>query len=152
MPERREISKTMDVKSYGYMEWRPNEQQIFQQCKTPEEFFVWAHRNDKLYNQADILSEITGSITKWLGSADTFHANEHKLSIAFDIKNLTPIMKTQFGIDLPEDPFLKRSRELFNIEQSYDISPKNLELFQEWRSEDYKILEHIRKQHYYITQ
>ena len=56
------------------------------------------------------------------------------------------------GINLPEDPFLKRSRKQFpEINQTYSISKENKEWFvEDLRSEDYKILNYIRNQSYYI--
>jgi len=56
------------------------------------------------------------------------------------------------GINLPQDPFLKRSRKQFpEINQSYSISKENREWFeQELRADDYKLIEHIRNQSYYI--
>ncbi len=60
-------------------------------------------------------------------------------------------MKEQ-GVNLPEDPFLKRSRKQFpDINQTYSISKTNREWFtNDLRVEDYKIINHIRNQSYYI--
>lgn len=151
MEQRRRISRTVDAETFGYSQYNAFEKNIIDQMHTPEDFFLWAYNNPMDYCKTNILCEITDSMCRWLGDHENYMKNEKKIQLVFDIKNLTAVMKSRFNIEMPHDPFRKRSRELFDIEQSYDISDQNLELFKQWRSADYAILEHIRQQPYYTS-
>lgn len=150
MPQREQISKSHDAEKFGYAPYKNNEKHILEQMHTPEEFFVWAQQNQSAYEATGILFEITDSICRWLGQPDVFYNHEHKISLAFDIAHLTSVMKQRFDVNMPTDPFRKRSRALFDIKQSYHISAENLELFKQWRSTDYEIIEHIISKEYFV--
>lgn len=147
---RKEISKTRNDLSFGYAQYSKAEKHILDQMPTPEHFFLWAMANADGYTSVKILHEITDSISRWLGNINRFKQLESKITLCFDISNLTKVITDKFGLSMPEDPFLKRSRELFNFEQSYQISDQNLQLFTQWRQADYQLLEYIRQQPYYI--
>ena len=74
----------------------------------------------------------------------------NKIKLVFALKDLNKAMNFFFKLELPQDPFRKRSRALFNMQQSYDISPENKQWFEnEYRKDDYKLIEYIKKQKYY---
>ena len=150
-PQRKQISETQDVEKFGYPDYRPYEKTIIDQMSTPEEFFIWAQQDREAYRRTEILFEITQSMCHWVGTPAVFVQHEHKIKLAFDISDLTGVMRHRFGIEMPEDPFRKRSRALFDINQSYDISVENLAKFKQWRAHDYELIEYIKQQSYYLN-
>lgn len=150
--QRKQKSQTeyKNLKNFGYRDLDNLEKQILHTCSTPEEFLEYIRSGGKTQPVRPGIFELTGSITHWLGNMEIYTANEHKISLVFDIKNMNKIMKYVYNIDMPTDPFKKRSRKLFNIKQSYDISSDNLKWFREsYRTQDYQLLEHIKNQDYY---
>ena len=77
--------------------------------------------------------------------------DEAKVKAVYELSSLTRIMQEQ-DINLPTDPFLSRSRKQFkDLNQSYKVSKENKEWFIEsLRAEDYKLIDYIRNQSYYI--
>lgn len=151
MEQRRRISKSVDAETFGYAEYNNTEKNILASYTTPEKFFLWAHDNQKDYRDLGILHELTDSVTRWLGSIEQFYKHEHKIVICFEIGHLTPIMNKQFDLVMPKDAFRKRSRNLFDFDQTYQISERSLNLFKQWRQADYQLLDYIKKQPYYIN-
>lgn len=151
--QRAQLAQTVyaNMPHYGYGEFTQEDKNILANTNTPEEYFVWLLANPTYKVEAPQpgLHNMTCSLDRWLGDLTKFKKYESRVNFCFDVKDLTYIMKHQFNIDMPTDPFLKRSRELFDTEQSYNISPENLELFKTYRQSDYELLEYIRKQPYY---
>ena len=82
---------------------------------------------------------------------DEYKKHEAKVKAVYELSSLTRIMQEQ-DINLPTDPFLSRSRKQFkDLNQSYKVSKENKEWFIEsLRAEDYKLIDYIRNQSYYI--
>jgi len=57
-----------------------------------------------------------------------------------------------FNVDMPDDPFLMRSRSQFDIEQSYNFSTDNINWFvNSFRKKDYELIDYIKQQPYYFV-
>lgn len=141
MEERREISKTKNVKSFGYASLSSDEKRMLSLYKTPDELVTYMREGGRL---TGILAELTAPHTLWLGNVEQYQRNEEKVVMACALKNIDAVMKEKFGLLLPKDPFMKRSRAVFKQRQSYDISYTNKVWFEEQRKEEYELLEYIR--------
>lgn len=153
MPQRQELSKTKykDVKGFGYKAYNSLEEEILDRCKTPDEFLTYIKTGGKTQENTPGLFELTDSITFWLGNMAQFQAHEHKIKSAFHINNMNIAMKKIYNIEMPTDPFKKRSRDLFNIKQSYDISPANRVWFErEYRKQDYELIAYIKTRPFFV--
>lgn len=136
------------------------EKDIFNVAFTPNDLITLLKNNPEVakeFNHYEMdtpqnnLGQVCASYTYWLGDLDTYKENEHKVSIVIDQKSLTAVMKNEYNITMHTDPYIARTREQFDIEQSYDITPENLAWFKQWRSEDYALIEYITQQPYYRT-
>ena len=147
MQLRREESSKNDYANFGYADLNPQEQEIINQYKTPNELLSYIRKGN---TPPSILGELTASITKWTGNENDLVNMHNKIKLVFALKDLNKAMNFFFKLELPQDPFRKRSRALFNMQQSYDISPENKQWFEnEYRKDDYKLIEYIKKQKYY---
>lgn len=147
MPAREQLSKTKykDVKGFGYKAYSSLEEDILDQCKTPNEFLTYIREGGQTQDCTPGLFELTASMCFWLGSLGEFQQNEHRVISAFHINNMNKAMKSIYDIEMPTDPFKKRSRDLFLIKQSYEISPQNRIWFeQEYRKQDYDLIAYIK--------
>ena len=137
-------------RSFGYALYSPGEKRVLDVCNEPNDFVRYLRTGNSLGHH-DILAELTASITRWIGNMENYLVNEGKIAVACDIENLTAVMQKRFGITLPTDPFRKRSRQLFDIEQSYELDADNLKWFKTvYRKLDYDINAYIRSRHYYV--
>jgi hypothetical protein len=94
----------------------------------------------------------TQSVTWWLGDLDEYKMFEHKVTRAIDIRSLRRFMSNYFNISMPTDAVQSRSREQFNMEQSYAASDDNLDWFVNFfRKADYILIEYIKQQPYYYN-
>lgn len=153
MPQRQELSKTKykDEKGFGYKAYDSLEEDILAECSTPDEFLTYIKLGGKTRENTPGLFELTDSITFWLGNLKKFQANEHRVKSAFHINNMDQAMKKIYDIEMPTDPFKKRSRELFNMKQSYDISGANRTWFErEYRREDYELIAYIKTRPFFL--
>ena len=93
------------------------------------------------------------SLTYWLGTLDEYKAAEKSVSLAVSLESLSAALFAKFKIDLGyQDPVVRRSKEQFGFEQSYDISESNKDWFtNNFRPEDYKLVDYIKNQPYYYT-
>ena len=154
MPQRRELSKTKykDIPGFGYKDFDALEQQILGQCKTPDEFLTYIREGGQTKNATPGLFELTASMTHWLGDLDTFKQNQSKVELVYHINNLDTVTKQIYDIQLPSDPFRKRSRELFGFNQSYNVSPINKRWFErEYRQQDYELIAYIKTQPFFYS-
>jgi len=98
------------------------------------------------------LGLVTQSISWWLGDLEDYKKMETKVAAAIDIKSLNYFMRTMFNVDMPDDPFLMRSRSQFDIEQSYNFSTDNIDWFvNSFRKKDYELIDYIKQQPYYFV-
>jgi len=139
----------------GYIPLSEFEKQLIADYPTPNDLITGIRTNENLWptmlGERD-LNVLLRSLTYWLGEYDEYvNSYGRKVSCVYDQNHLTEIFKTMYNIDLPTDPFIARTRSQFDQEQSYDISPDNLEWFMQWRKQDYDLVEYIRKQDYFIT-
>lgn len=146
MEERRELSKTNSYKSFGYANLSDHEKSILEEYKTPNDLISYLRAGNTL---PGILGELTSPHNKWLGNLDEYKRHEHKVKLAFALKDLNKALKVHFGLVVPQDPFRRRSRKLFKKEQSYDITPENLEWFEYHRKNEYELLDYIRTRPYF---
>lgn len=145
-------SEYSDLRDFGYRDLDPVELQILSECKTPNEFVSYIRDGKPILRHQPGLFELTGSITHWLGDLEDYKKHEHKISLVFDISSMNKIMKEIYDIDIPQDPFQQRSRKLFDLEQSYDISPENLSWFiNKYRHKDYELIDYIKGQEYFLS-
>ena len=155
--KRKQINKGVNIlfQGGGYQDLAKGEQNIFRDFPTPNHFLTalrqgTADRDEHEFGKTP-LNLLLSPLTYWLGKLPTYKKHEVKVKNVYELNSLSRIMHEQ-GINLPQDPFLKRSRKQFpEINQSYSISKENREWFeQELRADDYKLIEHIRNQSYYI--
>ena len=157
MERRRELKESVytGVQSFGYKDFNDLEQEILRECKTPDEFLSFLHKEIHTHKNVDpmpALFELTQSLTHWLGDLETFKRLEHKIKMVFHINNLDKVMSEVYDIELPKDPFRKRSRELFDIPQSYEISTANRIWFERiFRKQDYELISYIKTRPYYYA-
>ena len=152
MPERRELSQTKykDVEGFGYKEFDKLEQDIFDKCKTPDDFLTYIRTGGKTKNATPGLFELTASLTHWLGDMNSFQQNQNRIALVYHINNLDNVARTVYDLQMPTDPFKKRSRTLFNREQSYNVSSANRHWFeQEYRKQDYELIAYIKTQPFF---
>lgn len=153
MPQRQELSKTKykDEKGFGYKAYDSLEEDILAECSTPDEFLTYIRLGGKTRENTPGLFELTDSMTFWLGNLKKFQENEHRVKSAFHINNMDRAMKKIYDIQMPTDPFKKRSRELFNMKQSYNISGANRIWFErEYRREDYELIAYIKTRPFFL--
>ena len=155
--KRKIVNKNVNIlfQGGGYQDLTEGEKNIFKDFPTPNHFLTAlrekkVNRDDHEFSKTP-LNLLLSPLTYWLGVLDDYKKHESKVKNVYELDSLTRIMQEQ-GVNLPEDPFLKRSRKQFpEINQTYSISKENKEWFvEDLRSEDYKILNYIRKQPYYI--
>lgn len=147
MPQRQELSRTKysDVKGFGYKAYNGLEEEILRKCKTPDEFLTYIREGGETQDNTPGLFELTGSMCFWLGNIDQFKENEHRVISAFHINNMNKAMKSIYDIEMPTDPFKKRSRDLFDMKQTYNISGANRVWFErEYRRQDYELIAYIK--------
>jgi len=152
MPKRRELSNTKykDVQGFGYKEYDNQERDILEKCKTPEEYLTYIREHDLQFRATPGLFELTSSLTHWLGDVEEFKKHEHKIEMVFHINNLDKVMQQVYNLKLPKDPFRKRSRQLFDRNQTYAISPQNEHWFKnQFRKKDYELIAYIKTRPYY---
>ena len=155
--KRKQINKGVNIlfQGGGYQDLGKGEKNIFRDFPTPNHFITALREGsaDKVEHEFGTtpLNLLLSPLTYWLGNLSTYKKHEAKVKNVFELNSLSSIMKEQ-GVNLPEDPFLKRSRKQFpDINQTYSISKTNREWFtNDLRVEDYKIINHIRNQSYYI--
>lgn len=155
MPERREKSRTeyRDVPSFGYKDYNGLEKEILAECKHPDQFLTYIREGGKVQpGSTPGLFELTAGLGQWLGSIETYKRNESKIKMVYHINNVDHVMKSIYNIDMPTDPFKKRSRALFDKKQSYHISPRNRIWFeQEYRKADYELIAYIKTRPYWYA-
>jgi hypothetical protein len=146
MEERKKIAEQNDLTSFGYASLSPDEKRVLEMCKTPDELVTYLKNGGTI---SGVLKELTSPQTVWLGSIDQYKRHEHKVKFAVALKDLDKAMRNLVGIHLPKDPFKQRSRKLFKIRQSYDITHSNKVWFEEQRKEEYALLDYIRSRDYF---
>jgi hypothetical protein len=154
MEKRRELSKTKykDVPGFGYKDYTPLEKEIFEKCKTPDQYLTYIKDGGKTAGVTPGLFELTASMTNWTGNMETFKQNQGRIAMVFHINQLDSVMKTVYNLELPKDPFRKRSRALFDQTQSYSISPANRIWFErEFRKDDYELIAYIKTQPFFYS-
>lgn len=152
MPERQNLSNTeyKNVKGFGYKNYTDIEKDILDKCKTPDQFLTYIRNGGKTEGANPGLFELTASITNWIGNLENFKQNEDKIKLVYHINNLDKVAREVYNINLPTDPFKRRSRALFNFEQTYELSPQNRSWFEnEFRKQDYEIIAYIKTRNYY---
>ncbi len=157
-PERKLLNSKAPVeyRRSGYRDLASWEISLFDSCPTPNDLITVFKKYDTLYENIILskspLTDLMKPYTFWIGDLEYYKTVEHKVVYAFNVSNLTNIFETLFNVALPKDPFLKRSRDQFDIEQSYFISDENLEWFKEkFRKDDYVLLDYIKTRPYYRT-
>lgn len=154
---RRQMNKNVNIlfQGGGYTNLTKPEQNIFNDFPTPNHFISGLREgtfDNKRHNFGDTgLNLLLSPLTFWLGNLEDYKKHESKVKEVFELTSLTNIMQSR-GINLPSDPFLSRSRKQFkDINQSYKVSEDNKKWFIEnLRAEDYKLIDYIRNQSYYI--
>jgi hypothetical protein len=157
-PMRKELNKSAPnmFRGSGYRDFNDIEKYVFNMYPTPNAMLTSLRKKtypQQRYNIKDTdLNILLAPLTAWIGDVNTLRKHENRVGAVFDVSNLTQIMKTMYGIDMPSDPFLKRSRDQFpELEQSYDVSEENAVWFKEhFRKADYDVVDYIKKQSYYI--
>jgi hypothetical protein len=140
------------VPTYGYSDYRRGEDQIFKAWPTPNALITYWRMADRRWG-AENLSipfwEIVAPITVWLGDVRTYQQNESRVVWAYDTDALDNIMQGRYGVSITQDPFLRRSRQVFDLDQSYEISAENFQWFREvFRKPDYDLIDYIRSRSY----
>jgi hypothetical protein len=158
-PYRKKINdyaRSIVVQGSGYKNITPLEQKVFELYKTPNDILTAIRIGDYVKHELSLvdtdLNIMLASLGSWTGTIKEIQENENRIGEVYNIKNLSSIIERKFGIIMPTDPFLKRSRDQFpNIEQSYGISDENKEWFiKDFRHLDYQIIEFIKSKDYYI--
>jgi hypothetical protein len=136
------------------------EQNIFNQCSTPNDMVSLIKQQPDLIKQLDTgclkdhipLGLLTIlPLTTWIGNLDLYKQHENRIHAVFNVNNLTSIMQKQYGVTMPEDNFQARRHTQFDIEQSYDIDINNTKYLKSFFKQDYELMEYIKQQDYYIA-
>lgn len=131
------------------------EKDILSKCATPDELLSLLRTDSKTQQALSIskspLELLLRSLTYWLGDLETFKQQEYKVSLAFDMAQMTPIMLRYFNADLSyQDAFVRRSKDQFGFAQSYEVSNENVSWFtNSYRAEDYQLTNYIKQQFYF---
>jgi len=164
LKELRAVRKNDDLLPKRYrtggmgVNYTPFELDLFDNAKTPDELISYFRVKNALprkFNEFEMdthnnnFGQLCASYTYWLGNLNEYKELEDKVEIAVDINFLTEIMQQEFGLTMNQNPYVARKRSQFNLPQSYDISYDNLVWFQNWRAEDYKLVEYIKTRPYY---
>tara|TARA_B100000683_G_C12418126_1_gene526676 strand:+ start:287 stop:973 length:687 start_codon:yes stop_codon:yes gene_type:complete len=157
-PRRRLLNNNAPLRyqGEGYNNISSIERDLFKTYKTPNELLT-AIREDT-YDQKGMslqnteLNLLLAPLKYWTGDLNKYKLFEKKVGAVFDQTNLSKIMKEVFNIEMPNDPFLKRSRDQFpELNQTYEVSNDNKDWFiKTFRKADYRIIEYIRSRPYYI--
>ena len=151
--KRKELAETTysSEKSYGYPTgMSPLEKQICSQCKTPQQLAQYIMKGGATGPNSAGLFRMIEPATTWTGNVDVFKQYESKVKLVCDISKLDEVMLTQYGITMPTDPFKRRSRDLFDIEQTYDVDFSTLMWFREtYRKAEYDFIAYIKTQSFY---
>jgi hypothetical protein len=137
----------------GYGDMRRYETELLDLCRTPDQLLTHFRDHDQSYAKMPgcPLKDALDPVTRWLGRLENYRLHEHRVHLVFDMRDLTPAIKELTGLDMPTDPFFARTRALFDLEQSYDVSQENAAWFRTWRKDDYDVLDYIRTRPYYRT-
>lgn len=145
--------KDKEVASFGYSNLRQEESALIAAHPTPNALIThwreakigWGNRQMNIP-----LWELLAPITRWTGNLQSYKENEHRVELVYEVSNMSKIFLDLYNVAMPEDPFFRRSRQLFGIEQSYHITTENLVWFREvFRAEDYELIKYIRGRPYY---
>lgn len=160
-PQRAKLNsmpKHMLYRRGGYTDIMPLERTLFEQCATPNDVITGLRTGtvSKLYDELQETSKdfrfLTAPLHRWLGELEEYKQVEHQVKAVYDVNCFDKIFKQQYDIELPTDSFVRRTRDQFDMEQSYDISEENLIWFTQWRKQDYELIDYIVQQPYYITE
>lgn len=145
--------RAKNVASFGYSELKPPELKILDQFTTPDALITHWRTNNIQWGHRDLsvpFWEVICPITRWIGDLETFQANENRVHVVYEVGDMSAVFQRLYGVAMPEDPFRKRSRGLFDIEQSYETSQENLDWFRTvFRPEDYRVIDYVRSRPYY---
>lgn len=135
------------------------EAEIFKHCNTPNDLLETIKHNQSLLDMFKNISAISpdgglikmmGSYTYWLGSISKYKELEKKVKIVLNTDTLTQSLRDLYNIEITSDAKQSRSREQFNISQSYEVSSDNREWFANtFRPEDYELMDYISQREYY---
>lgn len=155
-PYRKELNDKANFKyrRAGYTDLSEWEQQFFNTYKTPNAVITALRTKNiwqEIQQQRGDITVLLDSYTRWLGDLETYKQHEHRVSIVYNLKKLDDIFLRLYDVELPKQPFLRRSRQQFEIPQSYDVDETNTEWFKsQFRKADYELLDYITQQDYYI--
>ena len=145
--------KHQKVESFGYSELRHEESELLKRFPTPDSLITHWRTNNVTWGKRDLrvpIWEMLCSITRWTGEPQSFRCNENRVRMVYEVSDMTEVFRNVYGVEMPQDPFRKRSRELFDLSQSYETSDENLAWFREvFRPEDYELVDYIRSRPYY---
>ena len=140
----------------GYNDMADVESAVFKEFPTPNELLsalrTATYDQKKFAINNTELNLLLAPLKYWTGDLNKYKLFENKVGAVFDQKNLSKIMQETFMIQMPRDPFLKRSRDQFpDLDQTYEVSDENKEWFEKtFRRADYKIIEYIKTRPYFI--
>lgn len=157
-PMRRIKNKTAPAmfKGSGYKPFNNVEKYVFNLYPTPNDLLTALRKKSypqSRYALSDTdLNLLLAPIIAWIGDVKILKEHEDRIGAVFNLSNLTTIMKSNYGIEMPKDPFLKRSRDQFpTLDQSYEVSEENTKWFMShFRKADYEVVDYIKQQSYYI--
>lgn len=152
MPKRKELSNTVykDLKDFGYKDYDGLEIEILKKCKTPDEYLTYIRNGGETGGTRPGLFELTSSITHWLGDLETFKKHESRIKLVFHINNFNRIMKDIYDINMPSDPFMKRSKSIFTNTNANQITASNRIWFEnQFRAMDYELIAYIKQRPFY---
>lgn len=145
--------KPQKVDSFGYSDLRHIESETLKQFPTPESLITHWRINNVSWGKRDHripFWEIIAPITAWTGDLQFIRCSESRIHMVYEVSDMTEVFRTRYQVEMPKDPFRRRSRELFDMEQSYDISEENLHWFRtQFRAEDYAVIDYLRTRPYY---
>ncbi len=154
-PDRKKefLDRYPDRFPYEYGDWQQIEREVFERFPEPNALLSHIRNHGEPQWLSDFtvpLAQMLMPLTYWLGHFEIYKRNEHLVSEVVDLGNLTLYIKSKFGLEMPRDPFSRRSRR---SQSRYDpeIDQENTRFFQEYRVQDYRLIEHITQQPYFWT-
>jgi hypothetical protein len=135
---------------FGYRDVRNDEKIFYEKFPTPNAVITGLRDKTCVIPPRCPTEEMLWPAAHWLHDLASYKKHEHKVQVVVDMRDLDSLIHEVTGHKLPEDPFRRRSRALFDIPQSYDIDPDNQAWFRdEYRCVDYELFDYIRSRPYF---
>lgn len=146
--------------NFNRAQYKQEEQRILDAVSTADEFITHIRNHPEHYEDLDEsdynsvktpLGMLTRPLTFWTGSMNYFKNNEQHIKHTVDLDGLEQYLQAEYKLKLPgyDQPLFRRNKSFYGID-SVSISESNRNWFvNEFRREDYAVIEYMRSQTYH---